>query len=476
MRETTNIFIPIPKTRNTKVKVEVSGDDLTNRVKESSWVYPVTDGVGTFKLVLSNAHGQISGLYNPGDIVKFYADNADASTLQFWGRIDYIKENISKSGQFLEIEGRHRCFLLTEYLVCYSASSTTTSEILKAIIDKLPSGYGFTYEDVSTTTDLMDVEWNYKPFWECVVELCNFSGFDCYVDNDLDFHYFEENSIANEDDAIVEGDNLIDSKNWGVNNYYEKTRVIAMGQSADGLPIVYTAISEDEGAEIREVFIKDTSANTEQSVQDLAEAKLAEITNRTPQANVKSFGLETVKPGDNIWFLIPRQEVHGQYKLAQITHKFGAAVGGWRTECLVEQEEEGISKIIQNINQKSDRSIEADNINKLDYSWNFEFDSDSGTHSTTEITEGVLKATAATGTWISDGMDIDNNATLCELRVKGETIPGTVFYVSIDNGITWQSLSLKTLKTLSPPGKNLKIKVELNSASTQIYSVVLLYS
>ena len=472
MRETTGIFVPIPKTRNTHCKVEIDGDDLTGRVKESSWAYPVTDGIGTFKIVLSNAHGQYSGIYQAGDVVKFYADNVDSTTLQFWGRIDYVKDNISKEGQFLEIEGRHRCYLLTEYLVCHSATSTSTSEILKDIIDKIT---GFTYTNVSVTTDSMNVEWNYKPFWDCVKELCNYAGYDCYVDNDLDFHFFEANSISNTTDAIVEGQNLVDSKDWGTNDYYEKSRVTVVGQSEDGLPIVYTAISDNE-TEIREVFIKDTSANTLAKVQDIADAKLSEITNRTPQAIVKSFGLETIKPGDNVWILIPRQEIHGQYKVVQVTHSFGMKSGGWRTECIIEQDEGGMTKIIQNLSEKSDRAIQSENINKLNYSWNFEFDTDSGTHSSTEITGGVLKSTGASGTWISEVNALGENATKCELRVKGETIPGTVFYISVDGGVSYQSITINTLKTLSPPGKNFKIKAEINSASTQIYSIVILYS
>ena len=192
MRQTNEIFIPIPKVRNTHVKIEINEDDVTGRVTKSNFTYPVTSGIGTFEIILSNSNGQLSGLYSNGNIIKFYADNTDSTTLQFWGRIDYVKENISKDGQFLEIKGRHRSYLLNETLICYSAEDMITSQILKDIIDKLPGSYGFTYTNVSTTTDSMNVEWNYKPFWECVMEICRFAGYDCYVDNDLDFHYFEE--------------------------------------------------------------------------------------------------------------------------------------------------------------------------------------------------------------------------------------------------------------------------------------------
>ncbi|KKK65788.1 hypothetical protein LCGC14_2970620, partial [marine sediment metagenome] len=224
MINSTRIYIPIPKARNTQCKVEIGGVDVTSRVIDSKWVKPVTNGVGAFNMTISNAKGQFSGNYNAGDTVKFYADNTDATTLQFWGRIDYTKDDLVTNGQFLNIEGRHRSFLLNEHFVCHSATNTATSQILKDIIDKIPGSAGFTYSNVQTDTTEMNVEWNYKPFWDCVVELCKHSGFDCYVDNDLDFHYFEANSIENTNEAIVEGDNFIRTKDWGTNDIYEKTR------------------------------------------------------------------------------------------------------------------------------------------------------------------------------------------------------------------------------------------------------------
>jgi hypothetical protein len=480
MRESTELFIPIPKVRNTKVKVEVAGDDLTGRVRESLWVYPVTDGIGTFRFALSNAFGQISDSYKEGDIVKFYADNKDASTIQFWGRIDHVKDDVSDNGQFLVIEGRHRAYKLTEFLVCHSALNTPTSQILKDIIDKLPESYGITYDNVSTSDDSMSVEWNYKPFWDCVIELCNFADdtrHDCYIDNDLDAHYFEENSIVNETDAVVEGDNEISSKGWGINDYYEKTRVIASGQTKEGLPIVYTAISATEGDEQREAFVKDVSADTAEKVKNLAEARLSSLTNRTPEASIKSFGLETIKPGENLSVLIPRQKVYGQYKIIKIMHKFGAKSGGWRTEIMVEQHEEDVPRVLREMDRKSDRLRQADNINKLNFSWNFDFSSDSGIHSGTEITEGVLKTDGgASGTWISDINQPSDIPTKFELRVIGQSIPGTVFYVSVDNGLIYQTIVPNELKLIELQGKNILLKVDINSVVTQIYSMVLLYS
>lgn len=473
------VRIPIPKKRNTKCKVEIGGVDVTSKVINSSWILPVTNGIGTFNISLSNAFGQISGDYNIGDVVKFYADNSDATTLQFQGRVDYIKDDISDSGQFLNIEGRHRSFLLNEYLVCHNVSGIEPSVILKAIIDKLPSSYGFTYSNVAASTTTMDVEWNYKPFWDCIVELCNKAGFDCYVDNDLDFHFFEENSIANTTNAVVEGDNFIRCSDYGTNDYFEKTRVVAIGRDAAGLDIVYTAISSTEGDEIREVFVRDLSANTYEKVKSIAEARLAEVTGKNPQAKILSFGLEAINPGDNIWFIIPRQKIATQYKLVRIKHNFGMKVGGWRTELITEEEEVSTSTVLKGIVQKNQQITGSQNINKLKYSYNFDFEEDVGTHETTEIVRGFLKIKGAgdSGTWISPTLELDENVANFEFRATGANISDVDYFVSARAGSIWQPVNeLKTYKDFVPVGKNIRIKVVLNSNFSQVDSVSFLYS
>jgi len=476
MIKSNQILIPIPKTRNTHCIVTIAGVDVTKRVIDSSWVLPVTNGIGTFTIKISNAKSQFSGNYSPGDTVKFYADNTDGTTLQFWGRIDYVKDDISEDGQFLNIEGRHRAFLLNEYLINHSATNTATSQILKDIIDSLPESYGFTYTNVQTDTTTMNVEWSYKPFWDCVVELSNKAGFDCYVDNNLDFHYFEENSIVNNADAVSEGDNFITGKDLGTNDYYEKTRVIAMGQDSSGLPIIYTAISSTEG-DIREIFIKNTSANTYEKVQNIAEAKLAEVTNRNIQAKIISFGLETIKPGDNIWIIIPRQKIAGQYKLIQITHKFGMKQGGWRTEIEIEEQETGIFTAIQNQAVTSQQIVESQNVHKLNYSYNFDFDSDSGSHSNTVITRGVLKTDgSSSGTWISPIRTITTPATAFELRTAGEQLTNAVVYLATDGGAVWHQVSQINQDFTITSGRYLRLKVKFSSASAQLDSLALLYS
>lgn len=493
MRQTSEVFIPIPKSRSTNALVEVSGTDVTGRIIKSKWIKP-SQACGTFILTLANAMGQYTDSFQIGDTVKFYIDNTGQGSgtprLQFWGRVDYPKDVLKKEGQFLEIEGRHRAYITTETLVCHSATDTDPAQILKDVVDKYFASYGFTYTNVSSTTVTMDIEWNYKPFWDCFKELCNKAGFDGYVDNDLDFHFFEENSILNENEAIAERDNFLETEDWGTDDYYERTRVIAMGQDDNQLPIVYTAISDGEGDSIREVFIKDSSANTETKVQALAEAKLAELTNRPPQAVMKSLGLATIEPAENMWIVVPRQRIYGQYKIMQITHLFGQKSGGWQCHSLVEKDIGGTDTVIQSIQITQQQTTQAENPNKLNFTYNFTFDDDSKTksHDGTEVSNGKLiiaSQSGTEGTWLSSIKSVSDNVTEVEMRIKGKDLKDSEFYFSLNAGNTWEQIEFSDLGTKITPdsiGRNVMIKVVLKRSSGWEYllpeldSLVLLYS
>ena len=77
---------------------------------------------------------------------------------------------------------------------------------------------------------------------------------------------------------------------------------------------------------------------------------------------------------------------------------------------------------------------------------------------------------------MSPSESISITATDAEFRVVGESLPGTNYFVSADAGGTWKSITHKELIDFSPQGNTLRIKVEINSADTQIYSMVLLYT
>ncbi len=469
------VIITIPKVRNTQPQVTVNGDDVTSKVIESEWTKLLMDlGIGNFQLKLSNAHGRISDMYKAGQEVVFICDNSTKTRVQFKGRIDYPREILEKEGQYLEIMGRHKAWFLSERKVCHRATNTDCADILKAIIAKEATELTKT-KVVNSRGVTTSVEWEYKPFPECVKELIKKSGHDAYVDNDLDMHFFPANSILNEDECIAENDNYRGTEEAGKDNYYERTRVTVIGQDDIGLPIIYTAINgidDDEDQDtreaegIREVVHKDASANTMDKVEKLAIAILSEYTNRPQQAIYNSLGLETLEPGENFLVSIPREKTYGIYKANRITHRFGMKVGGWRTRTQTENEIQTTDNLINRSLLQTQRVTPAKNINKLKYSFNIQFDDATYTSYSLRTTssKGVLKLTSEsydTGTWISTTKTAPKNVTRLEIRIIGKDLGGSHFYYSLNNGVTYTEINQTTLYDAVQVGRRIKLKANL---------------
>ncbi len=458
------MFIPIPRIKNTHISITINDEEVKSLVDSSTWIRPLMSiSLGAFTLKLKNASGKLRNKYKKGDIVKFFADNVDGTTLKFHGRIDYPRDILTETGHFLEIHGRHRSFILNETLVNHSTNGvpTDTGQILRDIMDKYAPN--FTQNNIEDSGILIEIEWNYIPFPDCVQTLTSRGNADAYVDNDLDMNYFKKNSKTT-NDWVVEGINQIRTDEIGVDDFYEKTRVIATGFDDEGIPIVFTAISPGEG-EIREVKIADSSASTLAEVQALAEGELANLLDRQEQSVIKSQGLDTINQGDRMWVVIKRQDVYGRKRIVQITDKFGKA--SWISECMVEIDTRGTEELINDRIKNENRTNTVDNINKFDFTYNFRYDNDdlTLTHSDTLINDGnlELKSGSSEGRWESRIKEIPSDVTEVELRYKGKDLGISKFFFRLD-GDKWQQFTRRILVTPSETtGRSLQLRVDLKS-------------
>ena len=112
----------------------------------------------------------------------------------------------------------------------------------------------------------------------------------------------------------------------------------------------------------------------------------------------------------------------------------------------------------------------------MKFSYNFLFNSDSGTHSGTEITSGVLKPTGTTGTWTSPAKEHSYNITTAYLKMIGEKIENVSISVSANNGDNYQSISNNNKIDFTATGQQLRIKAEITDSTSRIDSLSILYS
>ncbi len=461
----------LPQINDPHVKVEINGTDETSGILDSKFVpMLVAKGIGNFTLTLANGDGSKSGLYQKGQSVKFYADNANGTTCKFWGTIDKSSENVDKdNGQTIKIEGRHCSYIASETQVCYVSSGIEPSVLLNNVIDQYLATSGFTHNSVLPTTKTMQVNWDYKPFVECVREICKSSSCDCYIDDDLDTHFFPANSVVNNSDAVVEGQNFLSMSDWGEDSAEQRTRITAIGQMSDGVtPIVYTAISPTETT-IREASpIKDSSANTYDRVKLIADAALTELVDTAPQATVKSHFLPATTVGDNIWYALMRNKIFGQFKVMQIAYRFGTKVGMLYTETLIEKQVRSTTQLIEDAMTKQSQAQQIGNPSKLPYSYNFEF-SDTANLSilTNAIVEGGWLKMSDAGSYVMTSIySCPVNVSKAELRYVGKDMGQTVIRINCNSGLgNWTTLTKDAPVSIPSASQGTQVIVDISFIS-----------
>lgn len=477
----------IPPTNNTMYKLTVERkngtvDDVTDLISYLEIEDGITDGIGTFRFELWNPDESYTKAWTGNEIIRFYKDYAtSATTLRFRGRIEKSSYRDNK----IRVSGRSEGVKWINIKVTYSTTNTETSEIFKAIVDKYNDST-FTYNNVNTSTTNLTVNWYEKPFWECVKELTDAAGFDSYLDANLDFHYFETNSVSNTTDAIVHTFNLISVGDFAEDLSQIRNRVTVYGAEQQGIQIIHTEESTDatygvnSDLGVRTLIVNNDNVTNQTQAEELATALLDQNFNPPVVGEVKSVILATLQPGESIKVSSPENNIPPQnYQCYKYKDVIDIEGGQLRTTVTISKEPRKIYNIMSSIINEQNRTKKVSiNPNQMKYSYNFLFSSDTGDHTNTEITDGVLKvSTGSSGTWISPGLSIDSDMTEAYLVMNGETLTDATISVSGNNGADYQEISNRNkIDLVAAKGKIILIKVELSNADTQITSLSLQYN
>lgn len=471
------VFNWIPPALDYEHKITIVTDagttDITSDVVTGSYTDGVSETIGNFTITLDNTHQTYTGLFSLYDQVQVYSDYATtATTLRFTGvieKVSYTEEDITITGRSIasKVMGNNVTYAGTDY----------TNVILSAILTTYASEVTQTNIDTSTETDTsVTVNWYQKPFWECVLELCNRAGYDAYIDCNNDFHYFVSGSRLNASEAVVHDNNLIEVSDFTPDLTNVKNRIIVYGAVIEEMPIIWMAEDSTSIAsyDVREEIITDTSIITPEQAKDRADYELSIKKDPPIIGEVSCDALATILPGEKIRISDPVSGINpGEYVIRQFTQNFEDI----ETTLTIQKEQSTISKILKQRISFESESVEKDNPNEMHYSINYDFNTNVGYHTNTLIESGVLKTDGGTlGTWLSPLTTLDANLTAFDLRVNGDNIVNNLYWLSTNGGLTWQSFSaLKTKYTASIPGTNIMIKVQINSATTLIDSLALLY-
>ena len=473
-------IIYFPKDYNTFYKVEIStddySDDVTDLVSKLVVSLATTTEISSCSVELElEDESPYAQKYQGGETIKVYLDFENGNTKIFEGYIEKPKYKFAESGSILEILGRHLASKLLDITVTESFTdkqiSGTSDSVLNYIISEYASG--FTTNNVNTVTDTITINWANKPFWECVVDLCNIAGYDCYVDADGDFHFFEKGSILNTSEAAVEDDNLIENNGLMKDTTDVKNRIIVYGEDDNGLPIIYTA--EDTASQnsynIKEKVIRDSDIKTYDDAKKRGDAELLLLKDTENKGKVVCYLMPDLNPGDKIWVNIPSQKIYDKFRVVKVIHKI---VEDEVTECIIEKERH-IPQVFKERMTKELQLEKIENPFKNKYSYIFTFDDDSqvSSHSNTATSGGKLVLVGDSGVMESTTQSAPVDISEFSVKAIGQDLSASTFMISADNGISWSdeytfNNDTDTQKTIPEhkQGNKLRIKITLQSDSS----------
>ena len=426
------------------------------------------------------------------DTVNVYVDYGKvASTLRFTGKIE---RKSSQEQVYLTITGRSIAMITTGTNITYSSNGDKArSTILKELIAGRgvvgdSDYYAPNFTNISIAgieDDLTEIEANYEeiPFWNIVEEICISGGRDAYVDKDLVFQYFLKGSRENATEAVVEDINLVEATDYAKDTQEVYTKVRVYGKTSGDIPIIATSTPNTTNTKgiVKELKIDNSSVDTTIQATELANAEATDRQIPPTVGSLIGLMLPTIAPGEKINISNPTNNIPpASYQINSFRQSFTES-GSPQTELIIQKQRVELATILKsNIKFQSDIP---DNLNKydMDFSQVISFDTDSGVHKDTKVVDGYLQVVSgkSSGQWTSDVINLDSNVSNIEFRMTGDYLVqqygATTSYIefSLDGGTTWKFYRLGTSEI--PSGRDLKMRIDLNSADAQVSTIAVLY-
>jgi hypothetical protein len=173
-------------------KIKINGVDRTSLIEWDSFelVQVLTKEVDTLSFRLKK-HSRQTYSPNLTDEVEVY----DGDTKIYGGIIIEISETSEGLLRNIEVTCKDYSHLLDRKLVVesYEAGRTTklyAGDIIRDIISRYAPG--FTTNHVATGPKIESIKFNYTPVTKAIQEICDQVGYDWYVDENKDIHFFSE--------------------------------------------------------------------------------------------------------------------------------------------------------------------------------------------------------------------------------------------------------------------------------------------
>lgn len=471
-------FIWLPREGSLTWSITVNDVDVTTNIMDAEFEWGVCPEVGQFKVKLINADGAYNNQFSHTQVVKLKMDFSDGSTEVFRGKIDKIEDKYGQT-YTLDISGGHitKDLLDTTVTESYDGSSTIT-EILDDIIGTYLTDY---QSDVDATSSVKPtINWDEKPFWDCVNDLRKIADADAYVEpaatgpNKIKF--FDKNSVENNNEAVIWNDTLIELRGLGIQTLTTKNKIRVYGDDGTGLPVLATvnnAASQTEYG-IKEQTIFDSKISKTDEAEEFGNAELNIAASPSSEGEADCFILPSLVPGDKIWVTNPPIGITGQYRAYKFKHKLPNEY----TTVILGQER----KVAQIFKRRVEKELALTNVTnpyKMTGSVNYTYDNEeniASKDSNVSISNGKISLSSGSqGVITHTTVTLSSEITAVHLKAIGNNLVGTDFELSTDGGANYEPINLNALTELTNPGDTFVLKTTIQSSNTEIDSVAVLH-
>ena len=477
-RRIKEMFIWISPSRSTLWKCTIDGVDIHDFILDGSFPHGTISEELICEIELDNSGEDFTNRFKARDEIIFTMDFNLGSTVQFKGELEEIKSSI-EGGQFkYKIKGGHFHAQALDVMVTEEFTNSTISSIRTSLISNYLSG--FTTTNVETNTKTTSIKFVNKPLLDCLIALDLEGDEDTYFDFDKDVHSFKKESKNNDNEAVVWDDSLISLRGLGSDSAEVRNKIQVFGESG-GLPVIYT--SQDSASQTKyrtkEAIITDSAILDETQAKEQADAERDQLANPAMEGSAETYFMPNLNPGDMLYVIDPIHKIHDRFRLVKFVFKVPN-----ETMEVFFNKERSIPKLFKDRIKKDLGQETIINPNKMTQSYNFGSETgfnqnkiDSSASNAIETVEGNARLISGneSGNMISTTLTTPITVSYVEVRVIGDNLTGTTYYISADGTNNWQQISLNTQTEVTSKATSLRLRIRLTDTTTRIKSAVVLY-
>lgn len=430
-------------------------------------------GLATFNLRINSNNRKYLDKFANGNLVKFYFDYADGTTLYKTFYMEAPKYGYS-NGYLVYIRGRDYPQVSDLRITENFSYGIRSSDALIGLVDKYFSTIltttGVDATSIVSVYGVYEDEPAIKVFGDIIARV----NYDGRIEADGDITTFVDTGVLSTTEALILGQAVKSVSGFGPDSEKESNRTRIVGDEVEGCLVLRMKenTSQQGLTWIKDNVNKNSNIKTLSDAAEVATYINADKSSLPDDGTITSVGMATIKPGQLIMCSVPDCKIIGDYYISQVTHTFSANEG-FVTQVDINQARTLISTFLDGERDKREKERDLKNINSMtDTLILLTFDNQDGidTISNLIINNGKLSLTSgqSAGTLITDEFVADSNFVEYEIRgTPNDDCALIEIYLSNDGGYTYKQIGIgdlnKSQTFTTSTGNRGRLKIILRS-------------